>query len=524
MILRRTVLTAATALAAVTAMTTPASARPRTVKGARRTAALRTRPAGEQLAALRERRITSRELLEQHLDHIAKANPQLNAVVTLDADGARAAADKADHHLATTGKTLGPLHGLPMTIKDALEVEGMRTTCGSPALSDHVPDHDADVVALLRDAGAIIIGHTNTPTMCQDIQTSNPIFGTTPNPFDATKTAGGSSGGPAAAVAAGLTGLEVGSDLAGSLRLPAAYCGVYALRTSRGTSPIVPTRGHIPRLPGWATSSDMITLGPIARTVEDLGLLLDVIAAPSPADRAGWKIDLPTPTKTKLGHYRVGIWADDPYCRVDADTRALLDQVADLVRGLGATIDDSTRPVDFADSDKLFQRLMYATSSATATDEAFAADVAAAEKIPADDPSGLYLHSRTMRHRDWCVADEARQKLRETWDDYFADHDILITPATPTAAVPDQTSTPPPQRYITVDGQKRSYYDQTGWLNLTSPVGLPSLVLPAGMTATGLPLAIQIIGPYLADRTILEAAKQIAQRLPEPIRPPAFFG
>ncbi|MFJ6752551.1 amidase family protein [Streptomyces sp. NPDC091266] len=522
MILRRTVLAATAALATTTAMMSSASAHPGLGRRPRSTTPLWQTSAGDQLAALRERRITSRSLLEQHLEHIAKANPKLNAIVTLDAAGARAAADKADEHLATTGKPLGPLHGLPMTVKDALEVKGMRTTCGSPSLTDHVPDRDADVIALLRTAGAIIIGHTNVPTMCQDIQTSNPIFGKTVNPFDAEKTAGGSSGGPAAAVAAGFTSLEVGSDLAGSLRLPAAYCGVYALRTSRGASPIVPTRGHIPRLPGWDTSSDMITLGPIARSVEDLGLLLDVIAAPSPADRASWKIELPAPAKTKLRHYRVGIWADDAYCRVDADTRTLLDQVAKLVRGLGATVDDSTRPVDFAESDKLFQRLMYATASATATDAAFSADVAAAEKIPADDPSGLFLHSRTMRHRDWCVADEARQKLRATWDSYFDEHDILITPAAPTAAVPDQTSTPAPQRYITVDGKKRSFYDQTSWLNLTSPVGLPSLVLPAGKTDTGLPLAVQIIGPYLGDRTVLEAAKQLAQRLPKPVQAPAF--
>lgn len=522
MILRRTVLTAATALAAVTAMTAPASARQRPSKSPRRTTPLRLASAGEQLKCLREGKVTSRSLLEQHLEHIARANPALNAVITIDAEGARAAADKADEHLARTGKVLGALHGLPMTVKDALEVAGMRTTCGSPDLADHVPDRDADTVALLRAAGAIIIGHTNVPTMCQDIQTSNPIFGKTVNPFDPERTTGGSSGGPAAAVAAGFTSLEVGSDLAGSLRLPAAYCGVYALRTSRGASPIVPTRGHIPRLPGWSTSSDMITIGPIARTVDDLSLLLDVIAAPAPADRTGWKIDLPAPAKTQLSKFRIGIWADDPYCHVDADTRALLQHVTELLRTTGAKIDDSTEPVDFAESDKLFQRLMYATASATATDAAFAADVEAAEKIPADDPNGLFLHSRTMRHRDWCVADETRQKLRATWEAYFAEHDILITPATPTAAVPDQTTTPPPQRYITVDGQKRSFYDQTGWLNLTSPVGLPSLVLPAGKTQAGLPLSVQIIGPYLADRTVLEVAKQLAKKLPSPARPPAF--
>ncbi|MDX3066036.1 MULTISPECIES: amidase family protein [Streptomyces] len=521
MIFRRTLLVTSAALVATAAMATPSVARPRAGTQRRRRAALHLAPASRQIAALRDGTITSRDLLEQYLDHIGKTNAGLNAVVTLDAEGARAAADAADRHLARTGEVLGPLHGLPMTVKDALETKGLRTTCGSPDLKDHVPGKDADAVALLRDAGAVIIGKTNVPVLCQDIQTYNPLFGKTTNPFDRTKTAGGSSGGPAAAVAAGLSGLEVGSDLAGSLRLPAAYCGVYALRTSRGASPIVPIRGHIPRPPGWATSSDMVTLGPIARTADDLALLLDVLAAPAPADRTGWKIDLPSPAKKTLAEYRVGIWADDAYCHVDADTRALLDQVSALVRKARAHIDDSTRPVDFAESDRLFQRLMYATASAAATDAAFAADVEAAQKVPAVDPSGLYLHSRTMRHRDWCLADEARQKLRSKWADYFADHDILITPATPTAAVPDQSGTPLPQRYITVDGQKRSYYDQTSWLNLASPVGLPAVVLPAGTTDAGLPLSIQIIGPYLADRTVLAAAKELARLLPTPAVPPA---
>lgn len=475
-----------------------------------------------QLGALRRGEITARTLLDLVLEHHAKVNPALNAVVTLDVESARATAEKADQHLAETGSPLGPLHGLPITVKDALETAGLRTTCGSTDLTDHIPDRDADVVALLRAAGAVIFGKTNVPTLCQDIQTSNPIFGKTNNPFDETKTAGGSSGGPAVAVAAGLTSLEVGSDLAGSLRLPAAYCGVYSLRTSRGASPIVPTRGHIPRPPRWLTSSDMLSLGPIARTATDLDVLLDVLAAPSPADGAAWKIQLPAPRLTSLSQYRVGIWADDPYCRVDSATRHLLAQVAALVRNAGATVDDSSRPVDFGASDTLFQRLMYATASATATDEAFAADIEAAEKIPADGPGGLYLHSRTMRHRDWCRADENRQKLRLEWAEYFTEHDILITPAAPTAAVDDQTALPVAQRYITVDGEKRSYFDQTSWVNLASPVGLPSITVPAGKTTDGLPLGIQIIGPYLADRTVIAAAKHIARLLPTPVTPPTF--
>ncbi|MEU0857450.1 amidase family protein [Streptomyces griseofuscus] len=515
---RRSLLTTSATAASVLGLPRPAAAEP----AASGTGSLHLAPAHQQLTALRNRRISSRALLDQLLKHHARVNPGLNAVVTTDAAAARTAADAADHHLATTGKVLGPLHGLPITVKDALETKGLRTTCGSPDLADHVPDADADAVALLRAAGAVIVGKTNVPPLCQDIQTSNTIFGTTKNPYAADRTAGGSSGGPSVSVAAGLSSLEIGSDLAGSLRLPAAYCGVYALRTSRGASPIVPTRGHIPRPPGWLTSSDMITLGPIARTAADLDLLLDVLAAPSPADGAAWKIDLPAPHKSRLGHYRVGVWADDPYCHVGADVRELMAAAVRAFRSAGASVDESARPVDFAASDTLFQRLMYATASATADDTAFAADVKAAEALPDDDPSALYLKSRTMRHRDWARADEDRQKLRAQWAGYFAEHDILITPAAPTAAVLDQTAVPTPQRYITVDGQKRPYFDQTGWLNLAGPVGLPALVMPAGRTDDGLPLAIQIIGPYLSDRTLIAVAKLLAHTLPAAPSAPAL--
>lgn len=195
-------------------------------------------------------------------------------------------------------------------------------------------------------------------------------------------------------------------------------------------------------------------------------------------------------------------------------------QVAAAVRKTGASVDDAARPVDFKDSDLLFTRRMYATASATATEESFAADVEAANEIPTGDLAGLYLHSRTMRHHDWLVADEKRRQLAAAWASYFAEHDILITPATPTAAVPDQSSVPAPQREIRVDVQKRGYYEQTSWLNLTSPIGLPSLVVPAGQTEDGLPLSIQIVGPYLGDRTVIAAARQLAQLLP-PVQTPA---
>ncbi|MFF5566600.1 amidase family protein [Streptomyces sp. NPDC012623] len=520
---RRTLLRAATtAAAAALPKTAFAASAVAATKDAMNSSAPYRSTARAQLSDLRRGTISARELLERVLAHHSEVNPGLNAVVTLDADAARAAADRADAHLAGTGRTLGPLHGLPVTLKDALETRGLRTTCGSTELSGHVPTTDADVVTLLRRAGAVIVGKTNVPPMCQDLQTSNPIFGTTNNPYAPDHTAGGSSGGPAVAVATGLSALEVGSDLAGSLRLPAAYCGVYALRTSRGASPIVPTRGHLPRPPGWLTGSDMLTLGPIARDADDLDLLLDVIAAPSPADGAAWSIALPAPSKTRLGQYRVGLWANDPFCHVDAATRNLMEQVAAAVRDAGADVDDSTRPVDFAGSNLLFTRLMFATSAATATDEVFAGEVRAADAVADDAPAARFLKSRTMRHRDWARADEDRQQLRSTWAAYFATHDVLITPAAPTAAVLDQTSVPPQDRYITVDGEKRDFFDQTSWVNLASPVGLPSVVMPTGRTDDGLPLAIQIIGPYLSDRTVIAVAKLLSQVLPSAPTAPAL--
>ncbi|NBE54811.1 amidase, partial [Streptomyces boluensis] len=475
-------------------------------------------PARDQLDALRQRKISSAELLDLVLDHHERTNASVNAVVTLDAERARDRAREADAHLARTGEPLGALHGLPITVKDAFETAGLRTTCGSPDLAEHVPDRDADAVARLRAAGAIILGKTNTPANCQDIQTSNTIFGTTRNPYDADRTAGGSSGGPAAAVATGLTALDVGSDLAGSLRLPAHYCGVHALRPSHG---VVATRGHIPRPPGWLTSGDMLTPGPLARTAEDLELLLGVLAGPAPSEVLAWRLDLPEPRSRALRGLRVGVWADDPYCRVDTPTRELLDQVAELLAAEGARPDPDTRPVDLADSDRLFQSLMYATGTASATDAAFRAEVEAAAALADDDhsPGAFFLRSRTMHHRDWLRANEEREKLALKWAAYFAEHDVLITPAAPTAAVPDLTSVPVPQRRITVDGAERPYFDQTTWANLTSHVRLPSAVVPVGRTASGLPLSVQVVGPYLADRTVLAVAGHLSRLLPQPTAP-----
>lgn len=462
--------------------------------------------AAEQLAALDRKEVSSRELVHLHLEHIARSIA--NAVVTTDPDRALAEADAADARRAQGDR--GALLGLPMTVKDSLETAGMRSTCGARDLADHVPARDADAVARLRAAGAVIIGKTNVPTLCQDIQTSNPLFGTTPNPFDRMRTAGGSSGGSAAAVATHLTPLEVGSDLAGSLRLPAHYCGVFGLRTSGG---IVPTRGHIPRLPGWLTGSDMLSLGCLARTAEDLALLLGVLAGPTPADNPAWRLELPHPRHPQLRDYRVAVWPDDPHCPVDTETAKLLADVASALKQAQVSVTERSGPVDMAVSDRLMQTLMYATSAAATDDASFAAEVATADHLAPDDhsPKALYLTSRTIRHRDWLQANEQRERLRTTWAEFFHDHDVLITPAAPTAAVPDMTDRPLPERHILVDGQRRNYWDQTTWANLVGPYRLPAAIVPLARTSTGLPLGVQIIGPYLDDNTVIDMAAHLAR-------------
>ncbi|MFF7647316.1 amidase family protein [Streptomyces canus] len=465
---------------------------------------LTRQPAHVQLQALDRREISSRELLDLHLARIDASH--VNAVVTRDDDAARTAARAADERRARN-ESSGTLDGLPLTIKDSFETAGLRTTSGAEDLADHVPARDADAVARLRHQGAVIMGKTNTPAYCQDLHTDNSLFGRTLNPHDHGRTAGGSSGGPAAAVAAHLTPADLGSDLAGSLRLPAHYCGVYGLRPTHG---LVPARGHIPRPPGWITSSDMVTPGPLARHARDLYLFLDALTTPSPAENSPWLVKLPT-ARRAVGQLRVAVWAEDASCPVDRETADALAAVEQTLASTGTNVRRTTGPVGFADSLRLFEQLLHATATAATDDEAGAAELAAAHDLHEDDasPRATFLRHRTQTHRAWLRANEERLRLRETWHRFFADaeHDVLITPAAPTAAIPAGT------RALTVDGVERSFFDQTGWVNLTSHVGLPSLVMPVARNASGLPIGVQLVGPAHSDRTLLAMAEDLGSLL-----------
>jgi amidase len=469
------------------------------------------RSASELAGALRRREVGSRELLDHLLARIERVNPPLNAVVTLDVERARAAADAADRALAR-GEARGPLAGLPMTVKDTFETAGLRTTCGVPELAQHVPATDAVAVARLRAAGAVVFGKTNTPTWAGDWQTTNPIFGTTNNPWDRTRTPGGSSGGSAAAVAAGLTPLELGSDIGGSIRVPAHCCGVFGHKPSHG---LVPQRGHIPGRPGTLTEFDLNVVGPLARCVDDLELGLDAVAGPLPEQGRALAVRLPAPRATKLGELRAAAWLDEPACPVDAEMRGLLERAADQLVKAGARIDREARPdVDFREAVDTYVTLLMPIMSLVFPDAQAAQLARAADQVPADTPGLLAASARAqgLRHRDWLRAHERRERIRARWADFFRDFDVLLCPVMLTPAfVQDESEFA--GRRLRVNGEERPYVEQIQWPGLVTMALLPSTVIPVGRTAAGLPVGVQIVGPYLEDRTPLAFARAAEREL-----------
>src|SRR5579859_5305594 len=289
---------------------------------------------------IRRRELSSRAVLDYFLARVAALDQPINSVVTIDAERARAEADDADAALAR-GEVRGPLHGVPMTIKDSFQTARMRTTSGAPELSAFVPAEDAWPVARLREAGAIVFGKTNLPIYAGDLQSYNEVFGTTNNPYDASRTPGGSSGGSAAALACGFTPLELGSDIGGSIRLPSHMSGVVGHKPSYG---IVPAHGQIPGPPGTLSLADLAVAGPMARTVEDLILGLNILAGPNRWEQPAWRLKLPPPRSRTLKRYRVAAWLDDPTCRVEPESHELLEKAARTLADAGVRVDHEARP------------------------------------------------------------------------------------------------------------------------------------------------------------------------------------
>ena len=480
-------------------------------------------------AAIRDGAVSSRAVVELYLERIARHNSAINAVVTLDAERACQRADECDR-AQEDGRVLGPLHGVPVTIKDAFETEGLRTTSGLEEYSDYVPTSNAAAVQRLVDAGAVVLGKTNCPPGVTGQETANTLFGRTSNPWNAERTSGASSGGAAAALAAGLCALELGSDSGGSIRQPAGFCGVFGHFPTHG---IVPSRGHIPQVEQHEIDVhvDLMSVGPLARHPEDLDLALDLLAGPDIYGQRAWALNLPAPPCAPQ-QMRVVLWPDDEDYPVDADIANQLLAVGEALREAGVQVDDAARPAfDFRKAEEVAFALWVASSSQRDSDEDHAEMQRRTQGFDQDDDSrgARRAHAAAMSHRDWLLLDQERRRMQRQWEDFFASVNVLICPVTPVTAYPHD---PKPElvadvdhriaRTIDVNGSPRPSLDQLVWTTVVGMARLPSTVAPIGLDRDGMPIGAQIVGKALADRTTIAFAGYLAELLGGFRAPPAF--
>ncbi|MBL4758665.1 MAG: amidase [Rhizobiales bacterium] len=461
-------------------------------------------PAIDLATMIRDRKISPSELLAAYSARIEKFNPALNAIVQFDSERAQETARAADDIIASGNET-PPLFGLPCTIKDAFEVSGMVSTGGIPNLKEHMPARDADVVARVRKAGANIIGKTNVPFASGDFQSFNDIYGCTNNPYDLERTPGGSSGGAAAAVVAGMTAFETGSDIGGSIRLPAHFCGLFGHKSSYD---IVPMRGHLPPKPGYLAASDLSVAGPLARSARDLPFLLANIAG---ATNNAWRLDLPSARTRNPKNLRVAVWLDEPFTDVDVESAALIEAAAKALSQAGAKVDFDARP-DFTMQEAFvnYALVLYAIVASDFPAHMRVAMIEAAKSSDPEDISHPTLQARSaaLNYADWLNLNQERARLQSIWATFFQSYDVVLCPAAPGPAFAHDHQGISKRR-LEINGVKRPYLDIVHWAGLASGSYLPASVAPVGQTKSGLPVGVQIIGPWLEDHTPMAVAAML---------------
>jgi len=445
------------------------------------------------------------ELLDYFLARVARFNPELNAIIELQEDEARAQAIACDKAQASqSAQSLPPFHGVPMTIKESFDVRGMHTTRGNPAFKDHIASTDALAVSRLRKAGANIFGKTNVPLDLADFQSYNAIYGTTNNPWDTERTPGGSSGGSAVAMAAGLSGIENGSDIGGSIRNPAHYCGVFGHKPTWG---LLPPRGHA--APGVLAQSDLAVIGPIARSAADLEALLLAEAGPDEIMASGYRLDLSQPNFTDLKHLRVAAMVNSALAPVSQVCQSRVEGVLDIIRHAGGQVNYDARPdFDLGEGHEVYQNLLWAVMASRSDDATYAQLAAEAAALAPDDRSARAqnLRARFATYRDYSTANEVRTHQRWAWHRFFQEYDVMVTPIMATPAF-QHDHQPFGQRTVEVDGATRPYFEQLFWAGLAINSYLPATIVPTGTLGGGLPIGVQIIGPEFGDLKVLRVAK-----------------
>lgn len=462
--------------------------------------------------------MSARELLELHLSRIAQHNPKLNAICTLDAAGARARAGEADAALAR-GELWGPLHGVPMTIKDALETAGVRTTGGYLPLSDHVPARDATAVARLRAAGAILLGKTNVPPLSADYRADNPIFGRTNNPWDLSRTPSGSTGGGAAALAAGLSPFDIGSDLAGSVRTPAHYCGLFGLKT---TERLVPLRGHIPEPPGKARAvRHMNVLGPLARSVDDLELLTRVIAGADAHEPDVPPVEWREAPIKPWKEIHLAWSVDFGGIPVSAETRNAIRNLASELLRLGCKVEERNPPgFDFDAAWECWGEIAMAERAATAPERV--AERVAALHESLGEARAVARGSLKGAHgglAGYAQALTRRDRLSAVLEAFFERWDALLCPVSVGPAIGHVPFGTP----IDVDGAAVPYFlAGTSYTCAFNVTGHPAAVLPLVRSREGLPIGVQVVGRRWGEPALLALCKQLTAVSGPFVPPPAF--
>lgn len=455
-----------------------------------------------QLAALSGGRVSSVELLKAALARHAQTHAALNAVVAADPERALERARALDDARAR-GEISGPLMGLPMTVKDTFDVAGMAASSGLAAFRRRMTG-DAVAVGHARHAGAVIWGKTNVPVMAADWQSTNGLYGPTHNPWDVSRTPGGSSGGAAAALAVRVTALEIGSDIGGSLRVPASFCGVYSHKPTWG---LVSPRGHVPPHPGSYAERDLNVVGPMARSARDLRLLLSTLEAGSLAPKA---------PPADLKDIRIGLWLDDPLCPLDPQVRATLETFADELRRAGAVVEPIVSPVDMRALLFAYQTLLGAVlgedlppKSLRAMEFArpFARRALARGAGPLSSAAATLAY--TARHREWLEADAVRARLRHEIGAVFDSWSVILAPIAPVPAFPHDARPFLRRSLAMSDGKTIPYNSMLTWISLATALHLPATAVPAGLTAGGLPVGAQLIGPLGGDARTLAVAQAI---------------
>jgi amidase len=467
--------------------------------------------------ALQRGEISSVELLDLHLRQIAEQNPTLNAIVTADFERALRTAEEAD--VARAHGDGRRLLGLPVTIKDCLDVEGLPTTAGDPKRAHAIAAKDGLVAARVRAAGTVIMGKTNVSLYAGDWHADNRLFGRTNNPWDRTRTPGGSTGGGAAAVAAGMTPLEFGGDLGGSIRVPAAFCGCYGHSPS-GTA--LPRSGHFPGSPLPNPTLTMGVQGPLARSAADLELAVQAVAGPEIGEDTAWHITLPPARHERLKDYRVAMFPLFSWLPIDNDISEARENLAAHLRRLGATVKDA-QPEAFGDGRAYYQ--LYFSLMAVVISLAMPAWkrrlAAAGTRLSREQFVAAWRRGLRASATDYVTWYARREKYREAYRLFFREWDVLLAPVCISNAFPHPNlSVPITRRTLDVNGHTVPYLRLNVYPSLATLCGQPATAFPVGQTRAGLPIGLQVIGPYLEDRTTLRFAHLLEQELGGFRRPP----